>query len=230
MQTSFLVTPDSPLRRPSSPSTAASPPSDIDSFNLKSFRHISSSPRTSSPNASSTSLVPPAIPRPRGLSTASDASPRISVGAFREAQRRSTAGSPVPSNRAPSPLPSGILRSSHKPLRNSRSYASGSDDHSFEDEDSDDHRSGYARQGAEAVRLNALLLNIQMMKRVELSAAGQLNPKSVMDLHALYPQPGKVPTRLAPHPVLPPYPDLLCCTTTTETQVLWPFLLAHSLA
>lgn len=135
------------------PRPGLTPASDIDSFNLKSFRHISSSPHPSSPNASSPALAPPVIPRPRGLSTASDASQRISVAAFREAQaRRSTAGSPVPSNRAPSPLPSGFLRSSHQPLHNSRPYASGSDDHSSEDEDSDNYDLRHERQGAEGVR------------------------------------------------------------------------------
>ncbi|RDB19309.1 hypothetical protein Hypma_013440 [Hypsizygus marmoreus] len=75
------------------------PSSDVNSFNLKSFRHV----LPPSPNTSSTSLTP-AIPRPRGTSIASESSQRISVAAFREAHaRRSAAGSPVPSNRAPSP-------------------------------------------------------------------------------------------------------------------------------
>ncbi|KAF8079228.1 hypothetical protein FPV67DRAFT_1444393 [Lyophyllum atratum] len=100
------------------PNISASPPqlspttptSDLNaSFNLKSFRHVappSTGPSTGpSPNASNLSL-PPMIPRPRGASVASESSQRISVAAFREAQaRRSTAGSPVPSNRAPSPGP-----------------------------------------------------------------------------------------------------------------------------
>lgn len=72
---------------------------DSDSFNLKSFRHI----RSSSPSASTSSLVIPSA-RPRGTSINSDSSQRISVAAFREAQaRRSTAESPVPSFRSPSP-------------------------------------------------------------------------------------------------------------------------------
>jgi serine/arginine repetitive matrix protein 2 len=78
---------------------AITPPSDS-SFNLKSFRHV----MPPSPNASDLSLPAP-IPRPRGTSTTSESSQRISVAAFREAQaRRSTADSPVPSHRAPSPL------------------------------------------------------------------------------------------------------------------------------
>ncbi|KXN85740.1 hypothetical protein AN958_10923 [Leucoagaricus sp. SymC.cos] len=79
--------------------------SDASSFNLKSFRHV----RPPSPTASTSSLVVPP-PRPRGASVNSDTSQRISVAAFREAQaRRSTAGSPVPSFRSPSPsLPPGF--------------------------------------------------------------------------------------------------------------------------
>lgn len=83
------------------PPLPSSSPSDP-SFNLKSFRHV----RPPSPNHSPTSYsgnvqLPP--PRPRNPSVGSDASQRISVAAFREAQaRRSTAGSPV-SFRSPSP-------------------------------------------------------------------------------------------------------------------------------
>ncbi|KAG6811384.1 hypothetical protein H0H92_007671 [Tricholoma furcatifolium] len=96
---------------------APSPPSPTDSsFNLKSFRHVGpSSPLPSPALSPSHSNLSPAsaglttpIPRPRGTSTTSnsDSSQRISVAAFREAQaRRSTAGSPVPSLRSPSPAP-----------------------------------------------------------------------------------------------------------------------------
>ncbi|KAI0045679.1 hypothetical protein FA95DRAFT_1607529 [Auriscalpium vulgare] len=80
------------------------PPVDASSFNLKSFRHVTSpSPSPSpipdrSPSPLPSYVVPPARPRPRGESAASDSSQRISVAAFREAQaRRSTANSPVPS-------------------------------------------------------------------------------------------------------------------------------------
>lgn len=93
----------SPAPEPSKPSKLTSLDSslclDSDSFNLKSFRHI----RSSSPSASTSSLVVPSA-RPRGTSINSDPSQRISVAAFREAQaRRSTADSPVPSFRSPSP-------------------------------------------------------------------------------------------------------------------------------
>ena len=97
----------SPSSPPSESSTLAahdsSRNSDAHSFNLKSFRHV----RPPSPtNLSSSSLAPPARPRPRGASVNSDSSQRISVAAFREAQaRRSTAGSPVPDFRSPSPNP-----------------------------------------------------------------------------------------------------------------------------
>ena len=87
-----------------SPSTSSSV-DDSSSFNLKSFRHVRADPATSpekSPQPSSNSLLPPARPRPRGDSVASDASQRISVAAFREAQARSRANSPAPSFRPPS--------------------------------------------------------------------------------------------------------------------------------
>lgn len=75
--------------------------SPAESFNLKSFRHVTS-PETppSSSAASSKDPLPRPRPRPRGDSFASDSSQqRISVAAFREAHaRRSTAGSPVPSS------------------------------------------------------------------------------------------------------------------------------------
>jgi hypothetical protein len=80
------------------------PPSELkgDSFNLRSFRHISG-PETapSTPGLDDTTIpldLPPARPRPRGDSIASDTSQRVSVAAFREMQaRRSQAGSPSPS-------------------------------------------------------------------------------------------------------------------------------------
>jgi hypothetical protein len=81
-------------------STSALQFSPGDSFNLKAFRHVTS-PLSTSPNPDSPpqdSLDPPARPRPRGDSIASDSSQRISVAAFREVQaRRSAANSPVPS-------------------------------------------------------------------------------------------------------------------------------------
>lgn len=87
--------------------TPSPPPNS--SFNLKSFRHIRPPSPTRSdvggviPNSSNVSLHVP-VARPRGASVASEASQRISVAAFREAQaRRSAAGSPAPSFRAPSP-------------------------------------------------------------------------------------------------------------------------------
>ncbi|KAG9313870.1 hypothetical protein JVU11DRAFT_4638 [Chiua virens] len=92
--------------RPSQPSSSPSPPTDDPpSFNLMSFRHVradSAAPSENSPLPSSVSLLPPARPRPRGDSVASDSSQRISVAAFKEAQARSRANSPVPSFRPPS--------------------------------------------------------------------------------------------------------------------------------
>ncbi|KAI9444547.1 hypothetical protein H4582DRAFT_825179 [Lactarius indigo] len=80
------------------PSSPLAPPAD--SFNLKSFRHVTPSLSTS-PNPDSPpldSLDPPIRPRSRGDSFASDSSQRISVAAFREVQaRRSATNSPVPS-------------------------------------------------------------------------------------------------------------------------------------
>lgn len=82
-------------------SSSVLPSSAADSFNLKSFRHVTS-PLSTSPNldpSSRDSLDPPARPRPRGDSVASDYSQRIPVAAFREVQaRRSAANSPVPSS------------------------------------------------------------------------------------------------------------------------------------
>ena len=88
-------------------------PLPAESFNLKSFRHVRPElPSTSSqptstkserpPSALDFENLPPARPRPRGDSAASD-SQRISVAAFREAQaRRSATNSPVSSFRPPS--------------------------------------------------------------------------------------------------------------------------------
>ena len=89
-----------------SPPVLTLPPTDS-SFDLKSFRHVTSPEIT--PPSSSTALNtalntspqprPPRPSHPRGDSSASDPSQRISVAAFREAQaRRSTADSPVPSS------------------------------------------------------------------------------------------------------------------------------------
>ncbi|KAG1797223.1 hypothetical protein EV424DRAFT_1442648 [Suillus variegatus] len=91
------------------PATIAAPPtpspSPRDNFNLKAFRHIRSESPPSLPDVSDTELpLPPARPRPRGDSVASESSQKISVAAFREAQRRSRANSPVPSFRLPSSL------------------------------------------------------------------------------------------------------------------------------
>lgn len=93
--------PTSPDMTPQ-PSSAPPMPNAPDSFNLKSFRHI----QTQSPNANTnheeTLQLPPARPRPRGDSVASDSSQRISVAAFREAQaRRSATNLVVPSASSP---------------------------------------------------------------------------------------------------------------------------------
>jgi len=70
-----------------------------ESFNLRSFRHVSG-PETPPflDDTTTTPLeLPPARPRPRGDSVASDSSQRVSVAAFREMQaRRSQADSPTP--------------------------------------------------------------------------------------------------------------------------------------
>lgn len=72
-----------------------------DSFNLRAFRHVSG-PETApnTPDLDDTTIpfdLPPARPRPRGDSVASDTSQRVSVATFREMQaRRSQAGSPSP--------------------------------------------------------------------------------------------------------------------------------------
>lgn len=86
--------------RPSRP-----PAVPAEAFNLKAFRHVRpASPLQSDRPSFDLSLEPPpARPRPRGDSAASNSSQRISVAAFREAQaRRSTTNSPVPSFRPPS--------------------------------------------------------------------------------------------------------------------------------
>ncbi|KAH9980792.1 hypothetical protein BJV74DRAFT_887552 [Russula compacta] len=74
--------------------------SPAESFNLRSFRHVTSPAPETPPSSSASSKEPRPRPRPRGDSFASDSSQqRISVAAFREAQaRRSAAGSPVPSS------------------------------------------------------------------------------------------------------------------------------------
>ena len=97
-------TPNTPLGPSSSPhylkKNLPDSPTEDNSFNLKAFRHVSG---TTTTNASDISI---AAPRPRQPSIASESSQRISVAAFRELQaRRSTADSPVPSFRAPSPGP-----------------------------------------------------------------------------------------------------------------------------
>ncbi|TFK56430.1 hypothetical protein OE88DRAFT_1640383 [Heliocybe sulcata] len=96
-------------RTKSKPTRPPSPP--VESFNLKSFRHVRpsespiASPRPVSPSPSIPFTPTPPPPRPRGNSVASESSQRISVAAFREAQaRRSAAPSPVPSLRPPSTL------------------------------------------------------------------------------------------------------------------------------
>ena len=70
-----------------------------ESFNLKSFRHITCpAPETTPSSSSSSSKGPTTHPHVREDSFASDSSQRISVAAFREAQARcSTTDSPVPS-------------------------------------------------------------------------------------------------------------------------------------
>ena len=88
--------PDSSIR--SSPA-----PLPADSFNLKSFRHVTpSASQSPNPDLASSSRPPhqsaTSRSRTRDNSFASDSSQRIPVAAFREVQaRRSAAGSPVPS-------------------------------------------------------------------------------------------------------------------------------------
>ncbi|KIY69023.1 hypothetical protein CYLTODRAFT_489249 [Cylindrobasidium torrendii FP15055 ss-10] len=163
--------PDGPAKRPffNWSKSANSTPTKVDSssrpslpmpedasFNLKSFRHIGAS----SPTSSTASLTPPNPPgtRSRGASNASDSSQRISVAAFREAQaRRSTAGSPVPSFRSPSPhgipirspsphgIPGPVLppKFGTKPVRGRPSrYDSDSSEDEEEEEESEDEDGG----------------------------------------------------------------------------------------
>ncbi|KAI9453526.1 hypothetical protein BJY52DRAFT_1189510 [Lactarius psammicola] len=104
-----------------SQSSSALTPPPPDSFNLKSFRHITSSlstpPNLNPDSPPLDSLDPPVRPRPRGDSFASDSSQRISVAAFREVQaRRSATNSPVPSlpGDRDSGVASGQVRSSKR--------------------------------------------------------------------------------------------------------------------
>ena len=103
-----------------SPATVAAPSSSPagESFNLRAFRHVRSespAPPVHHPDAHADLPPPPARPRPRGDSAASDSSQRISVAAFREAQaRRSLANSPVPSFRPPSTGPLRVENNSRK--------------------------------------------------------------------------------------------------------------------
>ncbi|KAF9535694.1 hypothetical protein CPB83DRAFT_888376 [Crepidotus variabilis] len=181
--------------KPSPVSSPRSPPGDSSfmstdsldspadgSFNLKSFRHVQPpSPSSQPPNPSNASLAAP-IPRPRGASVHSDASQRISVAAFREAQaRRSQAGSPSPSNRGVSPVPALPSRSmtpegSRGPLpsrsttsipqsaqrrRSSMAVTSTTDDSdSSEEEESEDeslYRGGRRRQPSGKVKAKSEL-------------------------------------------------------------------------
>jgi hypothetical protein len=74
-------------------------PSEINeqSFNLRAFRHVGGSGTAPVLDGPTPLELPPARPRPRGNSVASDSSQRVSVAAFREMQaRRSQAGSPTP--------------------------------------------------------------------------------------------------------------------------------------
>lgn len=107
--------------RPSQPpATIAAPstprPAPGENFNLKAFRHIrSESPAPPVHHPDADLPLPPARPRPRGDSVASDSSQRISVAAFREAQaRRSCANSPVPSFRPPSIVTLAVENNSRK--------------------------------------------------------------------------------------------------------------------
>jgi hypothetical protein len=94
-----------------------------ESFNLRAFRHVSG-PDTapSTPGLDDTTIpldLPPARPRPRGDSAASDTSQRVSVATFREMQaRRSQAGSPSPQPTSrPSTQIDGHLRSASPSLK-----------------------------------------------------------------------------------------------------------------
>ncbi|KAI3619298.1 hypothetical protein WG66_012875 [Moniliophthora roreri] len=137
-----------------------------------------SNTKTPSPSHSSSSLIPPAIPRPRNSSVGStDSGQRISVAAFREAQaRRSLAGSPVfdarpdvaARGRSTSPGPGlGLGQSSRSqsqvnlvgnPKRASRAFTvpdSGSEEDESEEEDSDDQGGGLSRKRTVRARYGA---------------------------------------------------------------------------
>jgi len=67
-----------------------------ESFNLRAFRYVSGQDTPPDLDDTTPLELPPARPRPRGDSIASDSSQRVSVAAFREMQaRRSQAGSPT---------------------------------------------------------------------------------------------------------------------------------------
>ena len=90
-----------------------------DSFNLHAFRHVGG-PDTAPGLDDITPLeLPPARPRPRGDSVASDSSQRVSAAAFREMQaRRSLADSPSPQPTSrPSTQVDNYLRSGSPSLR-----------------------------------------------------------------------------------------------------------------
>ena len=85
------------LPDPSLPAPILTLPPTTDSFNLKAFRHVTSPGPETPPSSSASDKDPLPRPRPRRDSFASDASQRIPVAVFREAHRRSTTNSPVPS-------------------------------------------------------------------------------------------------------------------------------------
>ena len=90
-----------------------------ESFNLRAFRHVGGHGTASGPDDDTALQLPPARPRPRGDSVASDSSQRVSVAAFREMQaRRSLAGSPTPqSTSRPSTQVDGPFRSGSPSMR-----------------------------------------------------------------------------------------------------------------
>ncbi|KAG5725574.1 hypothetical protein E4T56_gene9088, partial [Termitomyces sp. T112] len=133
------------------------------SFNLKSFRHVGPSSPASYTSTTTTLLSVPntptgaspgpvPIPRPRGTSI--ESSQRISVAAFREAQaRRSTAGSPAPSLRAPSPLQPLYARQAQRRRRSSGlAYSDGSESPENEYDFVDDEEE---EEGGETIRGHA---------------------------------------------------------------------------
>lgn len=117
------------------PATIAAPPipspPPMENFNLKAFRHIRSESPTSPADVHNAELpLPPARPRPRGDSVASDSSQRISVAAFREAQaRRSRANSPISSFRPPSSLDTLRVENMSRQRASTVSTPSGSEHH-----------------------------------------------------------------------------------------------------